>query len=213
MTSQGTVDRYQMRWQVVCVVTIKSRPVYKLLIGIYLGSTGQEKCSVVLLWVIKSWKFRKSLDKISKDCHYAWQICQKNTIICLFHYPFHKEKRNLYTKLCMKRENFNIIFKKKYQCYIQYWLSFFALQGRKPNHWPRPFFVYVYISQRHLVSFVRYFEFKLNSNYSQNLDSTTRYLKLDRLYSRTFVSYFQFKLQARTRYLNLDRCYGRTLYF
>ena len=60
----------------------------------------------------------------------------------------------------------------------------------------RSFFVYVYIAQRHLASFVRYFEFKLNSNYSRELDSSTRYLKLDRLHSRTFVSYFEFKLNS-----------------
>ena len=41
-----------------------------------------------------------------------------------------------------------------------------------------------------------YIEFKLNYNYSQDLDSSTCYLKLDRLYSRMFVSYFEFKLNS-----------------
>ena len=150
-------------------------------------------CSVVLKWVLTSWKFWKSLDKISKDCHYAWRICHKNTKVCLFQYLFHMNKSSLYTKLCMK---FQYNFPQKIHSIFNINKAFFAHQGRKPDHWPRPFFVYVYIAQRHLASFVRYFEFKLNSNYSRELDSSTRYLKLDRLHRRTFVSYFEFKLNS-----------------
>ena len=48
----------------------------------------------------------KSFDEISKNCHYVWQICYKNTMICLVQYIFLIKNSSLYTKLCTKRGNF-----------------------------------------------------------------------------------------------------------
>ena len=74
---------------------------------------------------------------------------------------------------------------------------FVAPRGRTGSYFmlTTAIFVYVNIAQRHLASFVSFFQFNLNSNYSRVLDSRTRYLNLDCWYSRTFVSQLEFWLK------------------